>query len=230
MFSLFQVYYIMELDFLDLGSNDSNHSAYDVDLPLQFNQYTDCKSANIDLGQFFYCTGQFIFKSLLPSCFYFIFSLSTAFFNLLVVVLISRQSKTKTVFDKIFIGHAFVDFLVGLFVIPPFCIYTVFGYWPFGKLMCQLYISLDYTICHVGILHMVFLSYARLRSLISPKTFSTELVIHNCCLTILALWGFSALLWIPSVVLITYSNYEDRECFFTFDPIFIIIQGKLVTR
>ena len=46
----------------------------------------------------------------------------------------------KTVFDKIFMGHAIVDFLVGILVIPNYCIYSVFGYWPLGKMFCHLYI------------------------------------------------------------------------------------------
>ena len=219
----------MELDFLDLASNHTNNTKHVGVEPPQFNQYLDCSDvssrANLDLGQFVFCTAQLVSRSLLTSSFYFIFSLCTASFNLLVVLLIHKQTKAKTVFDKIFMGHALVDFFVGLLVIPMFCIYTIFGYWPFGKLMCQLYISLDYTICHVGILHMVFLAYARLRSIISPRTFTCEMLIANCNATMMALWAFSALLWIPSVIIITHFNYQSQECFFTFDPIFIIIQG-----
>ncbi len=164
-------------------------------------------------------------QSLLTNFFYFIFSMSTAALNLTVILLINRHRKNKTVFDKIFIGHAFVDFLVGIFVIPLFCIYTLFGYWPLGKILCHFYISLDYTICHVGILHMMFLSYARLRSVISPKNFEYEFLISNAKMTIFGLWIVSAILWIPSVNLITSLNYQSRECMFTFDPIFIILQG-----
>ena len=217
----------MDLDFLNLNANGSVNESRFIELhDLKFNDYIDCNDSTFDLRQFFRCTGHFMAKSLFTNCFYFMFSLFTTLLNLLVICLIYRHRKTMTVFDKIFIGHALVDCLVGLLVIPLFCIYEMFGYWPLGKLFCHFYISIDYTICHVGILHMVYLSYARLRSLISPKSFQQELLIAHTNMVMFGLWIFSALLWIPSVNLITYHNYKSRECLFSFDPIFIIIQGK----
>jgi hypothetical protein len=152
--------------------------------------YTEC--ANIDsfesLQQFLKCFKHFISKSILISCLVLAFSFSTVILNLAVILFINRIKNHKTVFDKIFIGHCVVDGLVGLLVIPNYCIYFVFGYWPLGKLLCHFYVSLDYTICHVGILHMVFVAYARLRSLQSPKKYHKELIISHAKSTMLVLW------------------------------------------
>lgn len=216
----------MDLDFLNLKnfSNTDYNNSIDEELTWSF----ICNNTEyVSTMQFLHCIKYLVSQSLLTNLFYFIFCLSTASLNLAVIYLINRNRKTKTVFDKIFIAHAFVDFLVGIFVIPIFCIYSMFGYWPLGKISCHFYISLDYTICHVGIMHMMFLSYARLRSLISPKNFQNEFLISNVKLTVCGLWSISAFLWIPSVNLITSLNFKSRDCLFTFDPVFIIIQGRL---
>ncbi len=213
----------MDLDFLNLSGENS--SFLNITTSQQEDYDASCNATEYTLIQFIRCIQLLMSQSLLTNFFYFIFSMSTSSLNLVVIILINRHRKNKTVFDKIFIGHAFVDFLVGIFVIPLFCIYTLFGYWPLGKIYCHFYISLDYTICHVGILHMMFLSYARLRSVISQKNFEHEFLIANTKVTICGLWIVSAMLWIPSVNLITSLNYQSRECLFTFDPIFIIIQG-----
>lgn len=206
------------LDFLNLQGNSSSGT----------NQTSsgDCKGTDLTFIEFFKCTQFYISRSLIINTFYIVFSLSTALLNLVVIYLIQQHKKSKTVFDKIFIGHAFVDFLVGILVIPLFCIYSMFDYWPFSKIFCHIYVSLDFTICHVGILHMVYLSYARLRSLISPKNYQAEFFIANSGVTMFGLWILSALLWLPSVNIITNLNFKSRECFFTFVPLFIITQGK----
>ena len=216
----------MSLDFLSLSLNVSS----DFNSTL-FDDYEYCIEAkSLSFMEFFKCSNFFFLKSIFTSFFYIFFSLSTAALNICVIFLINRHKKKKTVFDKIFIGHAFVDFLVGLIVIPTYCIYTMFGYWPLGKLACHLYVSFDYTVCHVGILHMVYLCYARLRSLISPKSFNQEFMIANSVGVMACLWILSSILWIPSTNLIVNLNFKSRECYFIFDPIFIIIQGKLVGK
>lgn len=143
------------------------------------------------VAQFLECFRFFLSQSVTISCLVLLFAILTAILNVVVILFISRlKHNQRTVFDKIFIGHAIVDGLVGLLVIPNYCIYSVFGYWPLGKLFCHFYVSLDYTICHVGILHMVYIAYARLRSLIRPKQYKTEFFIHHAKLTMFLLWYF----------------------------------------
>lgn len=152
--------------------------------------YSECASLDeVDsLGQFVKCFQHFVSKSTLTSCLVLSFACATVVLNTAVIMFIHRLKNHKTVFDRIFIGHCVVDALVGLLVIPNYCIYIVFGYWPLGKLLCHFYVSLDYTICHVGILHMVFVAYARLRSLQAPKKYHNEWIISHAKLTMLVLW------------------------------------------
>jgi hypothetical protein len=141
-----------------------------------------------------------------------------------VILFIHKIKQHKTVFDKIFIGHAFVDLLVGILVIPNYGIYSIFGFWPLGKFFCHMYISLDYTICHVGILHMGFIAYARLRSLQSPKRYHKELIISNAKTTMALLWIVSIIVWLPATIIIINFSFKERECYFNYEPLYIIFQ------
>lgn len=153
-------------------------------------EYAECSTLDSveSIGQFVRCFRLFVSKSVLTSCLVIAFAFATVVLNTAVIMFIHRLKNHKTVFDRIFIGHCVVDALVGLLVIPNYCIYIVFGYWPLGKLLCHFYVSLDYTICHVGILHMVFVAYARLRSLQAPKKYHNEWIISHAKLTMLVLW------------------------------------------
>ena len=95
--------------------------------------------------QFVTCLVYFLKDSYLTSMLVLLFSVLTVLLNIVVICHINKLKQYKTVFDRIFIGHALTDGLVGMLVIPNYCVYTVFGYWPLGKLLCHFYVSLDYT-------------------------------------------------------------------------------------
>ena len=218
------------MDFLNLsqnGSSKNNNSTFSIytDKDEDYFNYDDCHTAHsVNFWQFIRCFKYFLSKSILVGSLVILFSISTAILNVVIIIFINKLKRNKTVFDKIFIGHAFVDFLVGVLVIPNYCIYTMFGYWPLGKNLCHFYVSIDYTLCHVSILHMVFIAYARLRSLMSPKQYQNEFLISNAKLSMAGLWFISAMLWLPAVNLIINLSFRDRDCYFTFHPVYIVIQ------
>ena len=180
------------MNFLNLNSSTANTSmgVFDPSDQADGDELYDCVKGEQmqSTQQFAHCLKYFLSKSILSSCVLLSFAFFTTVLNLAVIISINRLKQNKTVFDKIFIGHSFVDSLVGLIVIPNYCIYSVFGYWPLGKLFCHFYVSLDYTICHVGILHMVFIAYARLRSLQRPKQYQSEFLICHAKFSMFILW------------------------------------------
>ena len=74
---------------------------------------------------------------------------------------------------------------------------------------------------------MVYISYARLRSLQSPKKYHKEFIISHVKTTIVCLWIISGLLWLPAVNYIISLSFKNRECYFNFDPAYIIIQDTI---
>jgi len=114
----------IEMDFLnnEITSNLTNNlSIIKNEFELSDNNdefYDICNNSDFmpSLFQFFRCLKYFLSKSVLISSAVLSFSFATAIINIVVIIYINKIKQTKTVFDKIFIAHSFVDFLVGLLV------------------------------------------------------------------------------------------------------------------
>ena len=117
--------------------NNNNYTYYDG-----LEDYEDCLNGDTmqTFTQFLRCFKYYSYKAGVFSGIVMGISISTALLNMTIILCVIKLKHHKTVFDKIFMGHAIVDFLVGILVIPNYCIYSVFGYWPLGKMFCHLYI------------------------------------------------------------------------------------------
>lgn len=120
------------MDFLNLQNENITNSSIQE---LHFDISIQCESRNYEpsLNLFILCFKYFAFESILTTWLFLLFAFFTIILNFIIILLITFKIAYKTVFDKIFIGHSIVDLIVGLFVIPNYLIYTVFGYWPLGN-------------------------------------------------------------------------------------------------
>jgi len=152
----------------------------------------------ISFAEFVQCYKFFFSHSFLVSILEILLILSTVFFNLLLILLIYfkprlRREKHLTCFDKIYIGQAFVDGITGLLDVPLFHIENIFDYWPLGKSLGIYAACLDNTLNTIASLHMFYMSYVRMRSLLSPHTFYNERLIRSPTKSMLSIWLFGAL-------------------------------------
>lgn len=125
-------------------------------------------------------------------------ALGTVIANILVIVLLwlSHKSGKMTVFDKVIIGHAFVDGLTGIISMPIFHISSLFGYWPLPDIIARLFATYDNNINTTTSLHMLYMSYIRLRSIQSPKHYLNEKLIKRPILMMVSFWAISLTIWI----------------------------------
>jgi 5-hydroxytryptamine receptor 5 len=186
--------------------------------------YCDNAIVMVSWFEFSICFAHFFLLRTAESVSVIIFAICTVIANVALFVFITFSKPNKTIFDKIFRAHSVVDCVVGFVIMPFYCIYTIFNYWPLGKMICHIYVSFDYTTCHIGILHMVYIAYARVRSLLAPKTYESEAFMKNSRNVLLGLWLFSSILWLPAINLIIHFTYEERSCYFTFTLAYIIVQ------
>ena len=169
---------------MNFTSNDSN--------------LTDCEESH-DINsfhEFINCYGYFARKTphLLVIELGLIFSVITL--NLTVIISILKYNKTKSIYDKIIIGHSISNLISGLMVMPFFHIEDLFDYWTFGPIPSILWAVADNTINTVTNLHMLFMSYARLKSILSPRHYTSELLLKKPCLTIIGFWIFGMSYWL----------------------------------
>ncbi len=101
-----------------------------------------------------------------------------------------------TIFDKVIIGHAFVDGLTGVISMPIFHVSSLFGYWPLPNIIAKLFATYDNNINTTTSLHMLYMSYIRLRSIQSPKHYLNEKLIKKPILMMVSFWAINLTIWI----------------------------------
>lgn len=143
--------------------------------------------------------------------------------NIMAIYLLSTKTTVNSVFDKIFIGHAFVDLLTGFIDFPFLYFMSIFNYWPFSKNFCIYYAAFDNILATVEVFHILFMSWARIRCILSPKNYSNELIIKYCYSFIVILWIICSILWIPVSAVFINKNYQDYTCYLSFDSAFVSI-------
>ena len=146
---------------------------------------------------------------------------STAFFNILVIKMIQDKKEKKVVFDDILMTHAIVDGVVGGIDLPFFHIYTIIGKWPFGKVPCILWNSLDSSINAISIMHMLYMSWVRLMSVIQPKTYLQQKIIKHPIIASLLCWLIGFFVWTPVNIGYITSNYTEGQCNIPYNPVYI---------
>lgn len=130
--------------------------------------------------------------------------LSVAFFaflfNLLVIIsIVTEEGKTNT-FDTILIGHSIVDGLTGLIDIPLFHIKNFFGYWPLPPWLSTMWSCYDNNINFTTNMHMLYMSYVRLRSIKAPKSYEREILIRHPWRIMISFWAIGLGFWVSYIL------------------------------
>ncbi len=178
--------------FIEIRNNtataSSNTSAVqDCQTPQTFHSFTE----------FTHCYTFFFARSYLISILEILLILAIVSFNLLLILMIyfkprPRLGKHLSCFDQIYIGHATVNGLTGLLDVPLFHVENIFEYWPLGSYSSLYWACFDNSINTITALHMFYMSYVRMRSLVCPHSFANERLIRSPALSMLGIWVLGA--------------------------------------
>ena len=120
--------------------------------------------------------------------------------NALVVVAIAVDRRLKGV-QHWFIGSLAVsDLLVGLFIMPFSLANEVMGYWAFGDIICQLWLSTDVLLCTASILNLCLISLDRYWSITRPIDYVRGRTPRRAALMISVVWTLSMVISLPPLV------------------------------
>ena len=120
--------------------------------------------------------------------------------NGLVVVAIAVDRRLKGV-QHWFIGSLAVsDLLVGLFIMPFSLATELMGYWAFGDVICQLWLSTDVLLCTASILNLCLISLDRYWSITRPIDYVRRRTPRRAALMISVVWTLSMVISLPPLV------------------------------
>ncbi|KAL6417874.1 hypothetical protein ACFW04_012468 [Cataglyphis niger] len=88
--------------------------------------------------------------------------------NILVCLAVGLDRRLHNVTNYFLLSLAVADLLVSLFVMPLGAIPGFLGYWPFGVMWCNVYVTCDVLACSASIMHMCFISLGRYLGIRNP--------------------------------------------------------------
>jgi len=147
-------------------------------------------------------------------------SLITCAGNLLVIVSFKVDTQLQTVSNYFLLSLSVADLTIGLVSMPLYSVYLLMGYWPLGHVVCDAWLSLDYTMSNASVANLLVISFDRYFSVTRPLTYRVRRTSGRAAAMIAGAWTVSALLWTPWIV--AWPHLEGRrtvpplECYVQF--------------
>lgn len=134
--------------------------------------------------------------------------------NILVCMAISLEKRLQSVTNYFLLSLAITDLLVCIIVMPFTVINDFAGYWLFGPIICNLYVTADVLMCTASILHLCTISldrYMAIRSPLTTRNISKSVVVIKLAIV----WVTSIAISSPITILgfINESNvFSNQHC------------------
>ncbi|CAF2371810.1 unnamed protein product [Rotaria sp. Silwood2] len=126
-----------------------------------------------------------------------ILSFLTAAGNLLVLISFRINKQLRTVTNYFLLSLAIADFTIGCFSIPIFFTYFEKDYWPFHSFLCDVWLSVDYTMSNASVANLLLICFDRYFSITRPLTYRSKRTPKRVSLMIALAWVISCFIWTP---------------------------------
>ncbi|KAE9541773.1 hypothetical protein AGLY_003764 [Aphis glycines] len=121
--------------------------------------------------------------------------------NIMVMVSFKIDKQLQNISNYFLFSLAMADFFIGLISMPLFTVYTILGYWPFGRHVCDGWLALDYLASNASVLNLLLISFDRYLSVTRPLTYRAKRTKGKALMFISAAWIISLGLWPPWIYL-----------------------------
>jgi hypothetical protein len=120
--------------------------------------------------------------------------------NLMVIVSFRLDRRLQTVTNYFLLSLSVADLAIGLFSMPLYTAYLLLDRWPLGPVVCDVWLSVDYTMSNASVANLLLISFDRYFSVIRPLTYRARRTPRRAAAVIAVGWIVSAALWTPWIV------------------------------
>ncbi|XP_064596148.1 muscarinic acetylcholine receptor M3-like [Liolophura sinensis] len=136
----------------------------------------------------------------------------TIFGNVLVLLAIKVEKRLQTLFNYYIINLAVTDIAVAVTAMSFYTLDVTLGYWPFGEIMCAIWIFCDYGMTFASVFTLIAISLDRFWSVTWSLHYRTHHTRKKCLIIIAVIWLFMVILWLPPCVLDRIQNSQPEVC------------------
>lgn len=126
-----------------------------------------------------------------------ILSLLTTVGNLLVLISFRINKQLRTVTNYFLLSLAIADFTIGFFSMPIFFTFFEKDRWPFNTFLCDVWLSVDYTMSNASVANLLLICFDRYFSITRPLTYRSKRTPKRASIMIGCAWTISCLIWTP---------------------------------
>ncbi len=120
--------------------------------------------------------------------------------NILVVLSVFTYRPLRNVPNFFIVSLAVADLAVALLVMPfnvaNFCV----GYWVFGEIFCNMWLTFDILTCTASIFNLCAIAIDRYYAIHDPINYSRKRTLKRVMITIGLVWGLSVVISVPPLI------------------------------
>jgi len=149
-----------------------------------------------------------------------VLSVVTAGGNLMVIISFRMDRQLQTVSNYFLLSLSVADFAIGFVSMPLYTVYLLMNRWPLGPVVCDAWLSVDYTMSNASVANLLVISFDRYFSVTRPLTYRVRRTPRTAAALIAGAWLVSVLLWTPWIVAWPYiegrREVPDDQCYIQF--------------
>ncbi|XP_076373353.1 putative G-protein coupled receptor No18 [Tachypleus tridentatus] len=151
--------------------------------------------------------------------------------NILVILVIFRFRRLRSVTNLLLASLATADITVALLVMPLLVVYDVERHWRFGPVACHLWISCDVMCCTASILHLCVIALDRFWAITKPLRYRSCVSKKRVMMAIGIIWLCSGAISFIPIFMGWYSENpvsifdENTECSLNVNRVYAVISS-----
>ncbi|XP_029645295.1 alpha-2A adrenergic receptor [Octopus sinensis] len=137
---------------------------------------------------------------IISTCFVVVLVVLVGLGNLLVCIAIYTDKNLKITQNSFIASLAIADMLLGILVMPLSWSNEILGYWFFGPVLCDLWLSVDVLLCTASILNLVLISLDRYWSITRALHYPQQRTPKRAAIMIAIVWVLSGIICLPPLI------------------------------